>query len=493
MKTKFLGKHNERGVSAVLVALLLVVLFAGAAVAYDLSNLVSHRQDLQNRLDTAAHAGAAILPDRPAEAVKTAESMMKAFNPQINPKVELFCIVASTGATRKILDGQIPQVCNPGPANVALAKCTEKTCVMPCPADNSFRCNTARVGAAEVVPYAIAPVIGLTEGTTGGLLSTACNGSCGEVGPNAMDVVVVADRTLSMSEYDLSAMKGGINAMLKTMTPELQYVALATIHRSDPNDGCENSYSASSGPWLASKFSNNYLNPGATGARQLNSSSDLVQKVSCIKRPTSSGRNHGTHLAAAMKGAADALNSPSAVSNLPKRNSKVQKVILFETDGIPDETMPSAPATSSNPAGGPQHLAPWSWQSSWERATGGVAGCQRLTEVAKNAKDSGILIITIGYGDAARQKCNLVSREPLRTDGETKDMAKNYLAAAASPGLDGQPSKADTDCTTAAGVKRENTDGDYFYCAADASQLAPIFESAITQVRKGIRFIDLPA
>lgn len=496
--------RNQRGAIAAFVAIVMVVIFGGAAFAVDISRLVSAKQELKNAVDAAAHAGAGLLPDDPTGAVAMAKKIAKVNDPQANPDVDMFCVVASAGSSRQVLRGQIPRTCDPGPGWESRAVCNDKICSIPCVPGPSTKCNTLRTQAAKDVPFFFAPVIGINNGTTGLVLSVACHGSCGQIEPNAMDVFVVADRTLSMSERDLGIMKKGIRSMLTTMNPQLQYVALGTIHSGNYYNTCEPSRSLYNGSWMAADFSNDYLE-GQPGSRKINPRSNLVQVLDCLKRPDGRSATHGTHLAAAFKAAHRALGLGWS-DHLPARSGNVQKVIIFETDGMPDETMRSTPATASDPAGGPQYaraidngyrypiITPWSDPRvrKAQRGSGGVEGCKRLAEVAKIAKDEGILVITIGYGGAATGGCNisrLNSDGTFETDGPR---VTDYLAEAASPATSGKPSKADHDCSTQAGATAENTDGDYFFCAAKADQLSSIFETAINQVSKGVRLIELP-
>ncbi len=63
-------------------------------------------------------------------------------------------------------------------------------------------CNTIVVRASNIVPYYFAPVIGINQGSTGVVQGAACTGTCGN--PAApLDVVLVLDRTTSMSATDL--------------------------------------------------------------------------------------------------------------------------------------------------------------------------------------------------------------------------------------------------------------------------------------------------
>lgn len=65
------------------------------------------------------------------------------------------------------------------------------------------------------------------------------------------------------------------------------------------------------------------------------------------------------------------------------------------------------------------------------------------------------------------------------------------LAAAASP-VGGVPSTASNSCGTAALRAAENADGDYFFCGASGTDMAPIFKTALSQVSKGVKLMKLP-
>ena len=109
-------ERDDSGAVAVLVALLAVVLFVSAAIAVDITQKVLTRQTLHDTLDTAAHAGAYALPGDGVGAKAAALAMAKANDPSVVPQVDLWCVVASTGAAMTVKSAQIPSTCNPGPA-----------------------------------------------------------------------------------------------------------------------------------------------------------------------------------------------------------------------------------------------------------------------------------------------------------------------------------------------------------------------------------------
>ena len=56
----------------------------------------------------------------------------------------------------------------------------------------------------------------------------------------------------------------------------------------------------------------------------------------------------------------------------------------------------------------------------------------------------------------------------------------------------GPNSVAQNDCSTTAERTTENSDGDYFFCGATGTDMAPIFKTALSQVTKGIKLLKMP-
>ena len=403
-------------------------------------------------------------------------------------------MVASTGAAKTVKTAQIPGTCNPGtgPYNVARypgMTCDTVRCAIPCIPEEGDICNTVRASDSKVVPYAFAPAIGHTKGSTGSVSSSACKGSCGADVSNPMDVVVVADRTPSMSDTDRGAMVSAIQSMLLKMDPTQQYVALATIHKSKSSgSSCvtadtETTDGAAGGRWVPVPFSNNYLTASATPT--LNSSSTLVQGLNCL--PASSRGGYGTHLAGALKGAARYLLNMDSnnLTGLPARTGTPKKVIIFETDGQPDEVLDagSTTLTTSGDVGTGRNFY---------GSPNGERGCNNLDTMADQVKAAGVLIVTIGFGDANAAPCEraITSSGAARTP--RAPWARNFLSAAASPDVNGAASDADNTCGNVAERTTENGDGDFYYCAATGSELGPIFTAALNAVSGSIKLIRLP-
>ncbi|QCB96747.1 hypothetical protein E5206_07215 [Arthrobacter sp. PAMC25564] len=452
---------RERGASAVIFALLLPVVFGAVALAVDFGRLAYERQHLSNALDAAALAGASSLPTDPAGAKTSALAFAKANDPQADPAVSFWCVVGSTGAAKTVVSGQVPSVCDPG--TVAGAKCNEVICAIPCIPGSGHTCNTITVTDDKDVPFVFAPVIGINTGNTGSLAADACRGSCGAQSPNPMNVAILADRTSSMSDTDLSSLQSGIQSTLQTMTKDQQYVALGTIGRSSSTSGCITNPSGSktSGSWLPVPFSNDYNTAASPPA--LNTGSDLVKGLQCLAHSST-----GTSLASPTKAAARYLLGldPNNLGSLPARSGTPRNAIILETDGQPNEPDVSG-STSVGTAGD-------------IGSSNGVTACNNLKAVAADAKSRGVLIVTVGY-NLSTERC-----------GGSGEYVRDVLAAAASPDSNGNPSTANG-CSTAAEITAENSDGDYFFCAGSGTALGPIFVSAINAISGNSRLIRIPS
>ena len=90
-------RREDSGAVAIIVAALVVVLFAMAALGVDIAQQVRDKQDLRDTMDTAAHAGAYELPGNGAGAAAAALAMARANDAEASPVTDLWCVVASTG------------------------------------------------------------------------------------------------------------------------------------------------------------------------------------------------------------------------------------------------------------------------------------------------------------------------------------------------------------------------------------------------------------
>lgn len=574
MRRRRSRRRDEGGAVAIMFALLAVVLMGAAALGVDFASQVNERQKLQDAMDAGAQAGAYQLPANGVQSKEDAIAFAKAADPNATPDVDYFCVVGSlpSGSTYVLDTSQIPSVCDPASSKSGSTytglKCGPRICSIPCRPESGDSCNTIRLTDAKQVPFTFANALGISEGGTGATHAVACRGSCGTIPPNPLDISVVADRTGSMSSTDVNAMIAGIKGMLKVMTPSQQYVSLGSIGRASSSapSSCKSSpsTSATSGPWIPTPFTADYLNAAGT---DVNTSSQLVKDVSCLTNSSSTG----TALASPFKAAAryllgSSVGASNNLSSLPVRQTGTpRKVLIFETDGQPNDQGPTGGSasltsssdlfskydsyTTSTTQAGPVPIpVTVTTTSGWgtnkitinttttynttTRTTtnayvGGQNACTNLQNVAANAKAAGILVVTIAYNlsgvtcDAnnpnppastsstvdgpitvvsnvlsgkvrtIQQTVNRTITNTVWTD-TTGDQVTGVLASVASPTTAGTPSTNNTDCGTVAGRTAENSDGDYFFCAASGTDMAPIFKTAVSQASSGIRLIRLP-
>ena len=505
---------RERGAVAMVIAMCMVLLMAAAALGMDIAKLAYERQALRAAVDAAAQAGSYALPIS-ATAINDAKSFLVKSAPDLglDPNQldwKLFCTVGVKLGTTSPDENQVPSICNPGAAwspGQAATACNAEVCLLPCN-ELSPKCNTIRVSYTKIVDFTFGPAIGVPTGTTGAISSASCKGSCGPGAPNPLNVVVVADRTSSMTQTNVNTMKTGLTQMLKTMTPDQQYVALGTIHKGPGTGACQTAAQTTpladsfaltdpsnrtyQGSWMATPFSSSYMDKDVNGNWVYDASDTLSSNVTCLERDKGI---YGTHLAAAMKGAAryllgygtgvaqpdtgtkkvyDPKNNLASLANRDYLEVPVRNVIVFETDGEPNEQFTSEPGALTL-AGNVYDVS----------SSSDKPACTNLVEIARKAKQAGVLVITIATGNAAAADnwCYWDSS----TDRKT---TKAILAEAASEARPGVPSTAGACGGGNAAI--ENADLDNFFCASDGNELSTVFSAALGSLNKGTRFIKVP-
>jgi len=291
-------RRGERGQALILGALALVVLFGFTAMSVDVGFFIRHRAVVQQAVDAAALAGAQALPDDQV----LAEQLAKDY------------------AQKNGVD----------PATIQVTfRCTSG---YNCDGTTTF--DTIQVKGQMDVPFFFAPVLQLTGATTNCWLgacpiinsAAGCQGACGAPPTEPLDVVIVIDRTGSMTSADMQNAKDGAKAVLELYDPAKQHVALALLPAGNPANPCNLLDAAAGGVWLAVPLSSDYQNPDGT----LNNSSALVSTINCL---TDSGRtNLGSPIHDVKFGRPDALNHL-----LTAGRAGVKKAIIFMTDGEANE------------------------------------------------------------------------------------------------------------------------------------------------------------
>jgi len=255
------------------------------------------------------------------------------------------------------------------------------------------------------------------------------------------------------------------------------------------------------GTWVPVGFSKDYQ----TSTGVANTNSDLVKSVTNLTYSNVNASNNsyfynsmlqsdgtyanagtGTHLASALKGAARYLlanvDSNNYVSGLDSDNFRkdlgipVKNVIIFETDGQPDEIFTDASSDSDSPL---------SLGNSDDIGNSGddYRACQNFKKVADEVKAAGITMITIGFASVNTKSCS---------NGTQSASARSVLAYAASTkaSVTGKGT-ADSTCSTAADIAAENSDSDLYFCAANGNDLKTVFAAALGSISGGTRFMAI--
>ena len=115
--------------------------------------------------------------------------------------------------------------------------CADGKCSAVCFPAEGDTCNTLVMEVKKTTDYAFAPVVGIDEGETG-ILSAACRGACGAALTGPLDLILIIDRTTSMSDADLANAKTASRALLNYLDPSQQRVGLAAINAGDPTSRC---------------------------------------------------------------------------------------------------------------------------------------------------------------------------------------------------------------------------------------------------------------
>jgi Flp pilus assembly protein TadG len=206
--------EREHGQIIVLFALVLVVILAFAAIVVDLGVLRNNRQILVNTFDSAALAGGKWLPVNGAAEASDNKTLIdntiQANYPGLPTSaytITYKCLVGAD-ATGPLISRDVPAVCNPAkalghtppvPGDFTGAGPTRVTSCRP---DLGDLCNVVVIAGSANTPFSLGPVVGVTQGSTGTVVSAACNGPCGASPVIPVDLVIILDRTLSMQGND---------------------------------------------------------------------------------------------------------------------------------------------------------------------------------------------------------------------------------------------------------------------------------------------------
>jgi hypothetical protein len=435
-------RDRKQGQILVLFTFVLVVLMGFAALVIDVGVLRRANQELWNSLDSGALAGVTELPGNGA----TAEAVARRFASEnfngLDPAdldVSFRCVVGDRNNDGIPDAGDVPAVCDPGPAGAGTWRCGNGICAAVCdPSAVGATCNTIVLSSAVSVDYHFGPAIGVGSGTTQDVLSAACVGPCGAPPTVPVDLVVIVDRTGSMSSADLTDAKNGAYEVLRLYDPEVQHIAFGVLGPSRTTSTCSGSNSPAFGvPSTGTTGSVTWTPVGLTGVGgpvneryrnadgTVNTSSLLAKTIACITTSST-----GTILSTPLTAARTYL----AGSARPG----VKQGIILMTDGAPNGDT-----------------------------------CQAANNAATTAKAAGVEIFTVGFGVGGTDLCE--NSGPFAGQSVTK-----ALASMANDSID-------NGCTTA-----ENTDGDHYFCQPKSGDLNTVFKTAAAALVQGTRLISLP-
>ncbi len=242
---------RERGQILVLFELVFIVILACAALVIDLGVLRNNKQILVNTFDAAALSGGSQLPvTGAANELKLHQLVDRniAYNYSGSPAptytVTYKCLIGAN-ASGPLISRDIPAVCDPRislgiPVNNPLTA-SDITALTPyftgagltrvssCNPKVGDKCNVVLITGSATTNYALAPVVGINNGSSGTVVSAVCSGPCGAAPTVPVDLVVILDRTLSMQgsgNTKIISLQNAAKTILGVYDPTKQRVAL---------------------------------------------------------------------------------------------------------------------------------------------------------------------------------------------------------------------------------------------------------------------------
>jgi hypothetical protein len=499
---------RQKGQILVLFELVFIVIIAFAALVIDIGILRNNKQTLINTMNAAALAGGSALPANGAtgaatvntlinSSIKANDSLLVASSTGIGTRcmtgadpaigicdytITYKCLIGVDSTNKPYVARDVPGVCDPTHAvgHTPLASDFSgagNTRVAACRPDLGDKCNTVVVAGAADTQYSLAPVVGINSGSTGMVVAAACNGPCGASPTVPVDLVILIDRTASMSTADVTATRNAANAVLGVYDPGVQRVGLGFIGPSSTSTTCSGSPTGIYGKALTSGTGygttlpvagspgnlKNWLPIGLSGNTapitgdpvgfneayklangSLNSASHIVAAINCFDNPGGTG----TNLAAPIRMA-------RAYLDLYGRPG-VRWGIILETDG-----QPSAPSPVLGAAA--------------DYTCAGVNNDATAAKADSKAPGGGIEIFTIGFGlDGSNNTACPDS------SGAFKGKTATYLLASAA----NQPSSDKYGCP-GSGATNSNNDGDHFFCQPKTTDLTMVFSAVATTFAGG--------
>ena len=292
-------------------------------------------------------------------------------------------------------------------------------------------------------------MLGILTGSTGARSAAACKGICGEPPEVPVDLVMILDRTGSMSGVDTANARAAADSVRAVYDPRLQWIGLGLLHRSKTANGCV-ATADNSNPWTATVPGDlrkwtpiGLTGQGASfGSDYTSNSSPLAQAIGCFDN--SSGQ--GTDLADPVRMATWELETYG-------RKDAV-KAILLLSDGKPNNSSIAAVRSSDN-------------------------YCADAYDAAAAAKAKGIEVFAVGFGLNVEQ--DHICQD---TFGAWKGKsAPDLLAAMAT-------NSQNNGCPGT-----ENDDDDHYFClpktTGASTDLSDVFKKAVTTLSSHSRLVNV--
>jgi Flp pilus assembly protein TadG len=444
---------EESGAIVVLFALLLIILFAAVAFAIDLSRLFHERQVVQNAVDFGALAGAQELPaqgsTQGSAAVSEAIRVTLHNAPFLQASqiaVTFKCVVGDSDGDGVGDATEVPFVCGPATGTWTTGwKVKHGRAQHACDPFAGDKCNTIAVRTSTIVDYVFAPVIGINQGNTGSVSAASCRGACGSI-DNPLDVVMVIDRTGSMTAQDLANAKNAALSVLDFYDSRQHHVGVVALPYKKTTAPCDVNNpqlypQAAASFWQISPLSSDYDRADGT----LNTSSSIVQSINCLIRAGSpTVRVNGVDRTnAGHTNLGDPLDAAREMLQNQGRPD-VPDVIIFMTDGEANQPV-------------------------------GFNPCNYLNSKASIAKAANQTVYTIAYG-VATARCGQDTSGTFRNA-----FASTNLARAATNSTDDLPGGCGAN---------ENKDGDNYFCESGSGDLEPVFRQVAAATLGHSRLVD---
>ena len=191
------------------------------------------------------------------------------------------------------------------------------------------------MSGSDTVAYHFAPVIGFRSGSTGVVNAASCTGFCSQAaGP--LDVVMVLDRTASMTQADVDNLKAGARSVLDFYDASEQWVGMVSLPYGQSSNKCAvnnpQNYPTPANPslWWVVNIQGGYDQPNG----DLDPNSPIGQAINCMQlanEPHGTGQRRGPHVRRDTRTSVTPWTRHAPCS--PRRGARRAGGIIFETDG----------------------------------------------------------------------------------------------------------------------------------------------------------------